>query len=79
MTDISASTGVVLGSNYADQVLGLTVAVISWGSSQIKMWWIERVDRAAEDDAGEANDLRVALSMAEFEIERLKRAGGPAA
>lgn len=46
VTDISASTGVTLGENYADQVLGLTVAVISWGSSQIKMWWIERADRA---------------------------------
>lgn len=40
---ISLRTGVVLGENYSDQVLGLTVAVISWVSSQVKMWWLDRL------------------------------------
>lgn len=63
VSSLSARTGVVLGENYADQVLGLTVALISWGSSYAKMWWIERADRQAT-----AVDLGLPSSSSEESI-----------
>lgn len=70
---VSLSTGVQLDMAYSDQVLGLSVAIVTWIASQVKMLWIDHQDGQADTSAGELEDVRSALFLAESEIDRLKR------
>jgi len=77
VSGVSTSTGVMLDMAYADQVLGLTVACVTWVASQAKMLWIEYRDRQAGDDGSDQSEvLAEALMSAEAELKRLRQERG---